>query len=62
MKRIQSAQDKILWRLADNGSKLTRKVLMRREGIKYADLDPILDELASWRGKEDRTRQMITLI
>jgi DNA-binding PadR family transcriptional regulator len=67
----QSLEDKILWELANNGSKLARNVLSRSVGIKYADLDPILDELER-NGKIRRTelgvdkkgrpKQMITLI
>ncbi len=45
MGRSQSLHDKILWELANNGSKLNRSVLRRRVGIRYADLDPILEEL-----------------
>jgi len=45
MGRSQSLQDKIQWELAANVSKLTRSVLRRRVGIRYAYLDPILEEL-----------------
>ena len=45
MECTQSIRDKILWELANNESKLTRKVLRRRIGIKYVDLDPVLEEL-----------------
>ena len=45
MERTWSIQDKILWELANNGNKLTRSVLRRRVGIKYTDLDPVLEEL-----------------
>jgi DNA-binding HxlR family transcriptional regulator len=45
MERSQSVQDKILWELANIGCRLTRSVLKRCVGIKYADLDPILKEL-----------------
>jgi len=71
MEYTQSTRYKILWELANNGSKLTRSVLRRRVGIKYADLDPILEELE----RDERIRrtelgadkkafpeQMITLI
>jgi hypothetical protein len=71
MERIQSTRDKALWKLANNGSKLTRSVLRRRVGIKYADLDPVLEELER-DGKIRRTelgvdkkgssKQMMTLI
>jgi DNA-binding Lrp family transcriptional regulator len=45
MERTRSTRDKIQWELANNGNKLTRSVLRRRVGIRYADLDPILEEL-----------------
>ncbi|MDD1753031.1 MAG: hypothetical protein LUQ38_08080 [Methanotrichaceae archaeon] len=71
MECSQSTHDKILWELANNGSKLTRSVLRRRVGIKYAVLDPILEELVR-DGKIRRTelgvdkkglpKEMITLI
>jgi DNA-binding PadR family transcriptional regulator len=57
--------------LANNGSKLIRRVLRRRVGIKYADLDPILENLER-DGKIRRAeqgvdkkrlpRQMVSLI
>ncbi|MCJ7444064.1 MAG: hypothetical protein MUO26_05975 [Methanotrichaceae archaeon] len=71
MEHTQSTRDKILWELANNRSKLTRSVLRRRVGIRYADLDPILEELER-DGRIRRTeqgvdkngisRQIITLI
>ena len=71
MGRSQSLQDKILWELANKGSKLTRSALRRRIGIKYAYLDPILEELER-NGEIRRTevgfdkkglpKQVVTLI
>jgi DNA-binding PadR family transcriptional regulator len=57
--------------LANNGSKLIRRVLRRRVGIKYADLDPILENLErdgkirrAEQGvdKKGLPRQMVSLI
>jgi DNA-binding HxlR family transcriptional regulator len=56
MEHTQSTQDKILWELANNRNKLTRSVLRRSVGIRYADLDPILEELER-DGKIRRTEQ-----
>jgi hypothetical protein len=71
MERTQCTRDKILWELASHNGKLTRRVLRRRAGIKYADLDLSLEELDR-DGKIRRTelgvdkkglpKQMITLI
>jgi hypothetical protein len=48
----QSSRDRILWILANSGGKIERSRLRRCSGMRYADLDPILVELA----KEDRIR------
>lgn len=57
MEYAQSIRDKIQWELAINGSKLTRSVLRRSVGIKYSDIDPILEELErDGKDKEDRAR------
>ena len=45
MERSQITKDKILWELPTNGSKLTRSILRRGVGIRFADLNPILEEL-----------------
>ena len=42
----QSPRDRILWILANNGGKMERSRLRRRMAIRYALLNPILDELA----------------
>jgi DNA-binding MarR family transcriptional regulator len=41
----QSPRDRILWILANGGGKMKRSDLRRRMTMKYADLDPILEEL-----------------
>jgi DNA-binding MarR family transcriptional regulator len=46
MKRsAQSSRDRILWILANIGGKKERSRLRKRMAMKYADLDPILEEL-----------------
>ena len=71
MERSQNIRDKILWELVNNGSKHTRSALRQRVGIKYAYLDPILEELERDRkirrtekgvGKKALLKQMIILI
>jgi len=42
----QSPRDRILWILTNSGGKMERSRLRRCAGMRYADLDPILDELA----------------
>jgi hypothetical protein len=42
----QSPLDRILWTLANNGGKLERSRLRARTGMRYAMLNPILEELA----------------
>ena len=41
----QSPRDRILWILANSGGKLERSRLRRYMVMKYADLDPTLEEL-----------------
>ena len=48
----QSPRDRILWILASNGGKMDRSRLRARTGMKFALLNPILDELI----KEGRIR------
>jgi len=43
----QSPRDRILWILANNGGKMERSRLRAATGMRYALLNPILDELAS---------------
>jgi predicted transcriptional regulator len=54
----QSPRDRILWILSNNGSKMERSRLRAATGMRYALLNPILDELVkegriknnSWEG------------
>jgi hypothetical protein len=41
----QSLRDRILWILANNGGKMERSRLRGRTGMRYALLNPILEEL-----------------
>jgi hypothetical protein len=45
----QSPRDRILWILIEHGGKMERSRLRRRRGMRYALLDPILEELV-WEG------------
>jgi predicted transcriptional regulator len=42
----QSPRDRILWILASNGGKMERSRLRRRMAMRYAVLNPIIEELA----------------
>jgi hypothetical protein len=42
----QSPRDRILWILANNGGKMERSRLRASTGMRYALLNPILEELA----------------
>ena len=42
----QSLRDRILWILANNGGRMERSRLRARTGMRYAMLNPILEELA----------------
>jgi hypothetical protein len=42
----QSQRDRILWTLSNSGGRMERSRLRRCAGMRYADLDPILSELA----------------
>jgi uncharacterized protein YjhX (UPF0386 family) len=57
----QSPRDRILWTLANSGGKMERSRLRRCAGMKLADLDPILAELARG-GKIRISREMISII
>jgi hypothetical protein len=62
MKRpLQSPRDRVLWILAIHGRKMERSRLRRYAGMRYADMGPILSELA----REGRIRisgQIVTLL
>jgi hypothetical protein len=49
---MQTPRDRILWILSSSSGKMARSTLRRRVGMRLADLEPILDELA----KEGRIR------
>jgi hypothetical protein len=57
----QSPRDRILWILANSGGKMERSRLRRCTGMKLADLDSILGELAR-EGKIRISRETISLI
>jgi hypothetical protein len=43
---LQSQSDRILWMLSESGGKMERGRLRRHMEMRYALLDPILEELA----------------
>jgi DNA-binding MarR family transcriptional regulator len=53
IKPAQSLRE-VLWELANHARKLERSDLRRRMGMRYADLDPLLEELE----KEDRITRL----
>jgi hypothetical protein len=53
--------DRILWILANNGGQMERSRLRRHAGMRYALLNPILEELAR-DGKIKIEDEIITLI
>jgi hypothetical protein len=56
----QASRDRILWILCNHGRKMERSRLRRHTGMRYAIMDPILEELA-WEGKIRISDDMITL-
>ncbi|MGD0954290.1 MAG: hypothetical protein ABR985_18185 [Methanotrichaceae archaeon] len=42
----QSPRDRILWILANNGGRMEQSGLRARTGMRYALLNPILEEMA----------------
>jgi uncharacterized protein YjhX (UPF0386 family) len=60
-KSSQSPRDRILWILANSGRKMERSRLKRCAGMKLADLDSILGELAKG-GKIRISGEAISLI
>ena len=59
-KLSQSQRDRILWILATRGRKMERSRLRRCTRMRYADLDPILLDLAQ-EGRIKIEGDMITL-
>ena len=57
----QSPRDRILWILSNSGGKMERSTLRRRVGMRLADLEPILGELAR-EGRIRITGEIISLI
>jgi predicted transcriptional regulator len=61
----QSPRDRIVWILANNGGKMERSRLRAATGMRYALLNPILDELVK-EGRIKMTRgkdwDMVSLI
>ena len=57
----QSPRDRILWALSNNDGKMERSTLRRRVGMRLADLEPILGELAR-EGRIRITGEIISLI
>jgi hypothetical protein len=57
----QSPRDRILWILTNSGGKMDRSRLRRCTGIKLADLNLILSELAR-EGKIRITGEVVSLL
>ncbi len=57
----QSPMDRILWILSNSGGKMERSTLRRRAGMRLADLEPILGELAR-EGRIRITGEMVSII
>ena len=60
----QSPRDRVLWILNERGGKMTRNRLRVVTGLRYEDLNPILDELVrEGRVKitKDKDRDLISL-
>ena len=57
---MQTPRDRILWVLSSSGGKIERSRLRRCAGMRLADLEPILGELAR-EGRIRITGEMISL-
>ncbi len=57
----QSPRDRVLWILANSGSKMDRSRLRRCAGIKLADLNLILGELAR-EGRIRITGEVVSIL
>jgi len=60
-KPSQSPRDRVLWILTNRGGRMERSRLRRCAGMRYADLDPILLDLAR-EGRIKISGEMISLI
>ena len=58
---MQTPRDRILWILSSSGGKMERSRLRRCAGMRLADLEPILGELAR-EGRIRITGEMVSLI
>jgi 3-phenylpropionate/cinnamic acid dioxygenase small subunit len=56
----QSPRDRVLWILSEHGGQLERSILRRYTGMRYALLDPVLEELAR-DGKIRIEEEIVTL-
>ena len=61
MNPLQSPRDRVLWILTNSGGKMDRSRLRRCAGIKLAELNLILGELAG-EGRMRITGEVISLI
>jgi hypothetical protein len=57
----QSPRDRVLWILSEHDGQMERSRLRRHAGMRYALLNPILEELAR-DGKIRISEEMITLV
>jgi hypothetical protein len=57
----QSPRDRVLWILTEHGGQIERSRLRRHAGMRYALLDPILEELAR-DGKIRIEEEILTVI
>ena len=57
----QSPRDRVLWILANSGGKMDKSRLRRCTGMRLADLEPILGELAG-EGRIRITNEIISII
>ena len=58
---MQTPRDRILWILSSSGGKMERSRLRRCAGMRLADLEPILGELAR-EGRIRITGEVVSLI
>ncbi len=58
---MQTPRDRILWILSSSSGKMERSTLRRRVGMRLADLEPILGELAR-EGRIRITGEMVSII